>query len=327
MNQDEIKATVSEEPAADIQEEAAPGESVDRAESDPVPEAAESAEAAGADNEQDAAADTPTAEEAVADAPKKRKKHLIQTPVWIALGIVLLAGIGYFVYSAFFLHLPQNIIWSETTDDITYYYEFSDNNMFTIRYASYEESVSCEELTEGNKNVMRLYYPDGTFDYQYSITGSRILKNQKMVLTNRDNVDVIHCDEVQSRTSVLELPTQVNTDSKLLGEWEFVYTPTISYHLWFNADGSMRYEIRYQYQDQTNPEITRTYTDARNLTYTIADGNINYTIATVAEDEKTEKPKIKYDVVPESYTIDGDTLEFLKAQFTRVNNDATQDEA
>lgn len=265
------------------------------------------------------------AEEAKDETPAKKKKRrsYIQIPVLISLGIVVAALIGYFVYQAFFLHLPQGIIWTEDRDGITYYYEFTDDNMFKIVYASYEEAVSYQEVTEGGEDVIRLHYPDGTVDLTCYMSGARIRKDQKITLTTDKGNDVIDAVQTDCITPALELPAEVHTDSKLIGSWEFVPYNGLIYRMTFTEDGSMRFEIITEYDDYR-------YVQANNVTYTVSDGVVSYTFASLTEDEETGKQKVNYDVISSEYLVEGEHMifkNFSDMVFTRVKTDATPDEA
>lgn len=302
---------------------------------EPAEPAAES-ESAG---EPDGAEDGSLTEEPETDAEsqkqekKKKKPFFLQVPVIISLVLVLLTVVGYFVgkavYNAYFLHLPQGIIWEETNDGITRYYEFDDETkLFTMTYASIEESVTYDDVAYGDDDYILLYYPEGTVELKYTITGARCKKDQELTFTNSSDVDIIKCKETDSKTVALELPTEVKVDDKLLGEWKYEYSPEISVYLWVNADGSMRRETTYHFDSIDTEGQTKacTYIFAVNYTYTISDGNINYTIAEIEEDEETGKQKIKYEVANEPYDLKGDQLVFLKMPFVRVNA-STPDEA
>ena len=273
-----------------------------------------------------AANSTETSEAEQKPAEKKKKKSpLIQIPVLISLVIVVLTvvgyAVGYYVYSAYYLNLLEDIVWKDTKDGIDYYIEFSEDHLMKISWASYEETFSYTDIPEEGDNVIEVATPDGNIKLQYYMSGSRKLKNQKLTLTEfYSREDLYDCDEVESITSALELPTQVQLDSKLTGVWEKRFSDNYFIRLHINKDGTLKEEITYLY------DVNSTFIQATNQTYTTANGYVHSTTANIVNDPQTGKPKIEYVLDQEPYEFDGNQLVFRKQQYTRVKETATPDE-
>ena len=274
--------------------------------------------------ESDITDSTPDSEESSESekAPSVKKKGpFIQIPVLISLAIVLLSAIGYFVYSAYFLHLPQEIIWKEEKDGITHYYEFSDDNIFTDTWAMYEMTLSYEELNEGGKDVIRIYFPDGVKDYEWSMTGSRLKKNQTLTLSDTDGNPYIHCEQVEAKTSEIDLPSEVQLDSQLTGEWECYFDNGQHDRLIFHPDGLMQEVIDSKIYDG------RIYQLTFNLTYTTSNGYVFFTYAPEVDDDATGEKKIEYINDNTAYQIEKGYLIIFRNVYSRVASPATPDEA
>ena len=236
---------------------------------------------------------------------KTKKQRLIQTPVIIALVIVLLAVAGYFTYIFFFLREPEGIVWSCEYEGVTYYCEFKEDGVFNMHVGSITlDSTYEKDVADGSKRLMiasyNTFFKYGEFA-EYEITGSRLLKNQEMKITYDDETTFTlkQCDEVPNP---LELPENFVPDEDLIGSWTNYYYGTEYCVVTFNDDGSA--SVNYVMNGVTY-----------NGTYTLEDGTINFTFYT---DD--------YIVEPNEYSIDGDILTFLKTKFIRNGSNATIDE-
>ena len=335
-NKEEFEPAEAVEKAAEetaeapaVTEDTSAEESVAEADAPAADDAEESAEGTQAPDEEEKAKPAEEAEPAAAveksepatavePAQKKKKKpFILQAPVMIAFGIVLLALIGYFVYSSFFLHVPQGIIWSADyqNDDgtvVTYYYEFGEDGTMTTTVGSIEIMSSFQEYTyaDGSK-CMVFYYPIQEFQYgyeaRYSITGSRLMHNQEITFTYA-NGEFFTLREVTEKEDPLELPSEFTPDEKLLGEWHSTFYDVDQY-LFINDDGTMQMKLE-------SGEGLNKYVQIVKGTYTIENGSVNFT-------RYIAKP----DVLLLDYSVDGDHLYIAKTDFYRVGGTATPDEA
>ena len=269
------------------------------------------------DAEAAAAEDVSPAEtsEEPAEQKKKKKAPFIQIPVIISIGIVLVALIGYFVYSSFFMHKIEGIIWSLEEGDMTYYLEFSEDGICKLTYGAVEETCHYENSNVSGENAVCLAYDFmylyAGYDVKYEITGSRILGNQEITFSYGEDTLEFTMKEVKEKVKPLELPTDFKADEGLLGEWSNSHTDGIEEYLRFNDDGSMENGLIVGSAEDKSYHTLNYYG-----TYTVTDGTINFTYYIDHSD-----------VVLIDYKLDGDHLTFNNYEFVRVKNDATPDEA
>ena len=248
----------------------------------------------------DAPADVPAD-----DAPEKKKGPFIQIPVIISLVIVILALLGYFTFTSFFLREPEGISWSKDYDGITYYFEFKDDGVFKSYVGSVELTGTYEKSSDEEGNYLTVSADAGDFyaneKAAYEITGSRILGDQVLKISYGEGYEA---EFTQSKgfESPLELPEGFAPDEQLTGSWCFSYYGYEYCVVTFNADGSMK--IDYPLNGV-----------AYNGTYTIENGSVNFTYY-VGESI----------VQPIEYKVDGDVLTFMGMQFVRDGSNATVDE-
>ena len=278
-------------------------------EADVAENAVESEEAESAAEPADAPAEIllEEAEENITEDAPKKKGPFIQVPVIISICIVLLALIGYFVFTAFFLRVPQGVTWSKDYDGTTYYFEFKDNNVFKAYVGSVELTSTYQNADYEGKNYLMVGADAGDFysnqAAKYTITGSRILNNQELTISYDDSDEnTFTFTQVAGREDPLTLPEGFEPDEELLGSWSFTYYGYDYCTVTFNDDGSMKI-------DYTQNGVTY------NGTYTIQDGNVNFTY--YVQD---------YIAQPIEYQVDGDKLIFMEMEFTRVTDEATPDE-
>lgn len=260
------------------------------------------------ENEITEGADNVVAEESeTSEAAPEKKKFPIQVPVIIAACLVVAALLSYLVFTAFFLREPEGVTWSSELEGATYYFEFNPDNTFKAYVGSveitstYDKTKSEEEgntLTV-NTTVCNFY---GGAPATYEISGSRILGNQTLDFSYGEGYD-FSLTQASRKKVDLELPTDFVADEDLLGDWVFQYYGYDIYKVTFNDDGSMALEF---VQDGIK----------YNGTYTIDDGNINFTY--YVSDSVA---------APLEYSISGDTLNFLGATFVRPESVATADES
>ena len=273
--------------------------------------------AAEEETKKDDAEDESPAEtsEEPAEQKKKKKAPFIQIPVIISIGIVLVALIGYFVYSSFFMHKIEGIIWSLEEGDMTYYLEFSEDGICKLTYGAVEETCHYENSNVSGENAVCLAYDFmylyAGYDVKYEITGSRILGNQEITFSYGEDTLEFTMKEVKEKVKPLELPTDFNADEGLLGEWSNSHTDGIEEYLRFNEDGSMENGLIVGSAEDKSYHTLNYYG-----TYTVTDGTINFTYYIDHSD-----------VVLIDYKLDGDHLTFNNYEFVRVKNDATPDEA
>lgn len=235
----------------------------------------------------------------------KKKKSFLQLPVIIACAIVLLAIIGFLAYMAFFLKEPENVTWSNTVDEVTYYYEFSSDGTFKGYLGSIEIAGSYQKTAGEEGQTITVDKTFGSF-YQnmpatYSISGSRLFGNQEMTCTYSEDYQFT-LKQGKREKKQLDLPEDFTADENLVGTWIFRYMNYDIYKVTFNNDGSMVLEF---VQDGVK----------YNGVYTLEDSKINFTY--YANDST---------VVPIDYSVDGDILTFMGYAFVREGSDATPDQ-
>lgn len=316
---DELEPKAAEETAAEAVEttEDAAAEAVDVTAESPAEETAVPEDTPAEDEEADDAGDpadecdktddaeaenTPESDEKPA---KEKKPFILQTPVIISIAIVLLALIGYFVYSAFFFHTPKGAIWMTDEDGSVYYFEFLDDGTFITTRGSIEECIPYILTTEEGEDTIIFQYPDGESHLNYTISGARILGNQEMTLSNSYGTYSADLKQVKEKINPIELPTEFKADEALLGEWELSLGSAVI-SVTFNEDGSMIYKTAYD---------TYGYSQAYNGTYTIENGQVSFTYC-------TDEPVVEL----LDYEVDGNNLYFLNMPFVRAGSDASADE-
>lgn len=260
------------------------------------------------------------AEEITEEAEKPaKKKFFLQKPVIIALCLVVAALLGYFTYVAFFLREPEGVTWTAEIDGLTYYIDFNSDNTFK----AYVGSVEVDGTYSKAKDQPKPNYTGATvdetarvstitLDYQiayfypnyaaeYEITGSRILGNQVFHGSYGEGYDFT-LEQSKRQIPELEVSADFTPDENLLGTWVFNYEGADIYSVTFNNDGTMCIK---KFEEGT------TY----NGTYTISDGQINFTYYVT---ENT--------VIPLDYSIDGDILSCMGVNFVREGSNATPDQ-
>lgn len=240
-----------------------------------------------------------TAAEPTAESAKK--KRTLQVPVIIACCIVLAAILGFLAYMAFFLKEPENVTWSNTIDDTTYYYEFKTDGTFKAYIGSIEMTGSFQKSKTDEGNTITVDKTIGSF-YQsmpatYKISGSKLFGNQVMTCTYSEDYEFT-LNQSKREKNLLDLPENFTANEDLLGSWIFKYMNYDIYKVTFNKDGSMILEF---IQDGLQ----------YNGVYTIEDNTINFTYYA------TESV-----VVPIEYKVDGDNLTFMGYNFVREGSEA-----
>jgi len=304
----EEELTAETETAEDIEETIEPEEAEDAEDSaEPVKKVIGSRFKDDDDDTEDAEQDK-----------KKRKGPFIMVPVIISAIIVFLSVAGYFTYQLFFLHEPEDILWtySDKSGDveINYYYEFNKDGKFTIYADTVEFTGTFEKLHEDDKDYMILNF-DGTgspittsiaglyagYNAEYTVSGNRFSKNQELTLSYGDGEYTMTLAQADERKNLLEPSEDFTADEKLTGDWT-----NGQMVLSFRDDGVLvqdnsvdGYGIKFYY------------------TYTVEKGSFNMTYYANGQ----------YSVDNYKYKIKGNKLYFLDFVLTRVDPDATPDEA
>lgn len=255
------------------------------------------------------------------DEQPQKKKGVFQKPVIIALCLVVVALLGYLAYNAFFLREPEGVTWSTEIDGITYYIDFNNDNTFnayvgsieidgtyskdknqpkqdlTGSGATFDESETVDTLTV---NYQIAYFYPG-YPAEYKITGSRILGNQVLHGSYGEGYDFT-LEQAKRQKPDLQVPEDFQADKDLVGSWIFTYEGQEIYKMTINEDGTMNIK---KFQEGT------TY----NGTYTVSDGQINFTYFVT---EST--------AVPLDYSLNGDILTCMGVNFAREGSGATPDQ-
>ena len=242
------------------------------------------------------------------EAKPAKKKPFLQPPIIIACCIVLAAILGFLVYVAFFLKEPENVTWSDEINGTKVYLEFKSNGTYTGYFGSVELIGSFQKTKDDEgKNSIAIDQNFGNFiqgmPATYTITGSKILGNQKMTCSYGEDREFTMTQAKRDK-SPLELPEDFTPDDNLTGSWVVKYMNYDVIKATFNKDGSMVLEM--------NQGATVKY----NGIYTIDGSTINFTYYLT---DST--------VVPLNYTIDGDYMNFMGYNFVRVGSDAEKSTA
>lgn len=303
---EEISSQTPAEPAA----ESAEGEAVEAVEA-PAEDAPQAVTVESAEEPAEDSADTAQdGEEAAsdtddsADEKGKKKPFILQTPVIISCGIVLLALIGYLIFSLLFLRSPLDTVWMLDDGDSVYYFEFTSDGDFTTTRGTIQESIPYTMDNVDGTDTVIFHYPDGDTSLRYTVTGARALGNQEMTLYNDAGTYRRTLTQVKAIENPLELPADFTPDESLLGEWELEFGGTLL-TVSFSADGSMEYKT---------VNNTYHYSQVYRGTYTVSDGQVSFTYCSV-------EPIVEL----LEYEVKGDTLYFLSMPFTRPGA-ATPDE-
>ena len=242
------------------------------------------------------------------EAKLAKKKPFLQPPIIIACCIVLAAILGFLVYVAFFLKEPENVTWSDEINGTKVYLEFKSDGTYTGYFGSVELIGSFQKTKDDEgKNSIAIDQNFGNFiqgmPATYTITGSKILGNQKMTCSYGEDREFTMTQAKRDK-SPLELPEDFTPDDNLTGSWVVKYMNYDVIKATFNKDGSMVLEM--------NQGATVKY----NGIYTIDGSTINFTYYLT---DST--------VVPLNYTIDGDYMNFMGYNFVRVGSDAEKSTA
>lgn len=253
-------------------------------------------------------AETPDTEKTEDEAKPAKKKPFLQPPIIIACCIVLAAILGFLVYIAFFLKEPENVTWSDEINGTKVYLEFKSDGTYTGYFGSVELIGSFQKTKDDEgKNSIAIDQNFGNFiqgmPATYTITGSKILGNQKMTCSYGEDREFTMTQAKRDK-SPLELPEDFTPDDNLTGSWVVKYMNYDVIKATFNKDGSMVLEM--------NQGATVKY----NGIYTIDGSTINFTYYLT---DST--------VVPLNYTIDGDYMNFMGYNFVRVGSDAEKSTA
>lgn len=252
------------------------------------------------------------AEESEIEPKPEKKRFPLQKPVIIALCIVLVALLGYLVYTGFLLKEPEGVTWATEINDVTYYIEFNSDGTYNGYFGSVEmtgnytkEKGQQSEAATSDEAVNSLaldgeytyFYPGIPFTYE--ITGSRLLGNQEIKFSYGSDFSFSFYQSSRKKVD-LELPKDFQPDDALVGTWVLNYADQELTRITFNADGSAKI---------VSPQVTI------NATYTLEPGKVNLTY----QGSQSE-------VYPSEYEVNGDTLTFMNAIYTREGSGATVDQ-
>lgn len=228
------------------------------------------------------AADESKAEET---APKKRP--LLQVPVLISLGLVILSLLAFFAYKIFWIAEPEGVtwVWSSETDNVKWYYEFEKDDVFKAYVGSFEITANYSKDKSDDAVSKLTISADVPYaqslgciffgnEIDYKITGSRLAGSQEMTITYPDDPEgqEFVLTQTKERGEELELPEDFKEDEALTGEWINIYsTDDAKQTIVFNDDGSMSLSEAYRFSNGNFSEIRR------NCTYTVSDNELNIT--------------------------------------------------
>lgn len=252
-----------------------------------------------------------TGEETLVEEPteevKTKKKFPLQTPIIIAVCILLAAVVVFFGISIFTPTVEGTWLY-ESEEGYSFYYNFNEKgdekkcmmNIGTIYFpGTYDVSVGDESSTVTVSTSAG--YVNGS--YTYSITGNRLFGNRVLTLTSEDGTTLTLNQAKKTKDSDFVKPAEdFKPVEKIVGEWEFVYEEYgVSYKLTINDDGTLVYD---QFGMQ---EI--------HCAYTADDKTINLSFF--------ETELITQE---EEYYFDGDQLIFLGINWSKVGS-STADQA
>lgn len=256
----------------------------------------------------------------------KKKRPFIQIPVIISLCLVVASLLAYFGYQLFFIAEPEGVtwVWSSETDNVNWYFEFKDKNVFKAYVGSFEitanyakdktdEEISKMTVTADVPYAQSLGCIFFGSEFQYKIEGSRLSGDQKMTISYPEDSSAQEfvLTQTNEHEAPLELPEDFKGDDALTGEWVNIYSSdTAKQTIVFNEDGSMTLAETYTFTDGSFSEIRR------NCTYTVGDNEIDITWKA----EETVVHHSDYSIKNGILTLDG--AEYYRAD----NNPATADE-
>lgn len=258
---------------------------------------------------------------------KKKKGPFIQIPVIISLCLVVVSLLAFFAYKIFWIAEPEGVtwVWSSDTDNVNWYFEFKDDNVFKAHIGSFEVTSNYVKDKSDDSVSKMTVSADVPFirsqslgciffgaEMQYKVTGSRIGGNQEMTITYTDDPEQQEfvLKQTNEKEPPLELPDEFTEDKDLTGEWINIYsTEDAKQTMTFNDDGSMVLNEVYTFQNGNLTEIRR------NCTYTVSDSEINITWK--AEDTVVHNAE---------YVIKDGILSLDGASYYRADSAATSDQ-
>ena len=314
LEENEVKVT---EPAVEPETEP---------ETDPITQE-ETAEAVI--TEADTTESVSSTEYAAADTKKKKKRPFIQVPVIISMCLVVFSLLAFFAYKIIWITEPEGTIWvwSSETDNINWYFEFKDNNVFKAYVGSFEITANySKDKSEGNpatlmvssdmpytQSIGCIFFGN---DIHYTVKGSRLFGNQEMIITypaDPEGQEFV-LTQVKELEPDLELPEDFTGDDALTGEWVNVYSSDqMKQTIVFNSDGSMELSEIYDYSGGNYSEF------CRHCTYTVMKDESAINITWRAEDTVVHHSE---------YSIEDGILMLDGAAYYRAgNHPATPDQA
>lgn len=309
----EIEETVEEAPAVieENKETDSDAEKTDISEDSEQTEGSEEAdnsEEKEDSDETDASEDEETSNEAeISEEDEKKpakKKLFLQTPVIIALCLVVATLLGYFAFVGFFLKEPEGVTWASEIEGATYYYEFKNDGTFVANLGSIEITSSYQKSKSEDGNTITVGTNFGSFyasaPATYTISGSRLFGNQTLNGSYGEGYDFT-LNQATKTIYMPDLPESFTPDESLVGTWLFKYMGYDIYKVTFTDKGYMTMEF---VQDGIK----------YNGVYTVEDGTVTFTYC------HTENV-----AVPIDYTVvDSDNLTFMGYNFVREGSAAAQ---
>lgn len=269
------------------------------------------------------------------DTVKKKKKFILQTPVIISLGLVVVSLLAFFAYKIFWIAEPEGVLWKYTSDDeeMSWYFEFKEDNVFkayigksfelTTRYVKEKNDDQSSTLTILPEEMQAMIgcFPFG-HPVEYTVSGSRLAGAQEMHISYVDDFSNMFgiteeknytLTQTKEREPALEPDKDFVEAEELTGEWILKNSSDGSKQTFtFNDDGTMTMEWKYKYSDDLEMEM------CYHCTYTVSDQQVMITMNIN-----------KTDVAPYDYTIKDGYLYMNDLVFYREDYDypaATADE-
>ncbi|MBR1533856.1 MAG: hypothetical protein IJ639_05805 [Ruminococcus sp.] len=220
-------------------------------------------------------------EEAVTETTRKKKPY-IQIPVIISLCLVVASLLAFFAFKYIFIAEPEGVVWKwhSDSDDIDYYFEFTDDNDFKAYFGSFEVTAAYDK-DKSDSSINKLIISDPSMSMQgigcftfgeelsYTISGYRIAGDQELTISfpsdpTKEDIVLTQSDKWECP---IELPDDFTEDEELTGEWINVFSSDNAKQTFeFNDDGSMTLAETYTFSGGQRAEIRRycSYTVEKN---------------------------------------------------------------
>ena len=227
----------------------------------------------------------------------EKKKSFLKISVIVALCLVIAALLGYFAYKGFILKEPEDVIWTDKVDGMTYYYEFKKDGTFHANMGSVEFNSTFHKTKGDNGNTITVDENIGSFHanvpFTYTISGSRLSGNQTLNGSYGDG-DNFTLNQTSEKPALPELPKEFTPVEAVVGTWVFKGIGDDGIKLTLDNKGYMSMEY---IQNGIK----------HNGVYTVDDSTINFTY------------RINEDItIPLKYTlVDSDNMIVMDINFER----------